>query len=95
MILTEGEISFAKSLSIENRAGHPVEITSDDARGAGVRYHGRTCEAEARFRFYFGADSSRNTLTIDGGNIAGGNGGGIFVENAHERVDTAERRACR
>jgi hypothetical protein len=77
IVLTAGEIAIGTSLSIENRAGRPVEIrqTTPGARVFHVMNDPRTS------RIFIGAASSVNQLTIDGGNVAAGNGGGILVEN--------------
>jgi hypothetical protein len=77
IVLTAGEIPIGTSLSIENRASRPVEIrqTTPGARVFHVTNDPRTSQ------IFIGAASSVNQLIIDGGNVDGGNGGGVLVDN--------------
>jgi hypothetical protein len=75
--LNAGELVIDTSLSIVNRSGHPIEIRQTSS---GDRVFHVTSDPLATV-VNIGAANSRNTITIDGGSISTGNGGGILLEN--------------
>ena len=75
--LDSGELTIDSSLSIVNRSGRPVEIrqTTQGARVFDISSNPQTVRVNIR------AASGREAVTIDGGNVSTGNGGGILVED--------------
>jgi hypothetical protein len=75
--LNSGELTIDASLSVLNRSGGPIELRQQTP---GQRVFEVSSNALAA-RVNVGATSRRETLTIVGGNVSTGNGGGILVEN--------------
>ena len=74
--LNAGELTIDTSLTIMNRSGAPIEISQTTS---GARVFEVSSNAT---RVNIGGRSAREMLTIDGGNVSSGNGGGILVDNA-------------
>jgi fibronectin-binding autotransporter adhesin len=74
--LSAGELSIDTSVKILNRSGGPIEIRQTTP---GQRVFEVTSDSLAT-RVSIGATSGRETVTIDGGNVSTGNGGGILVD---------------
>jgi hypothetical protein len=75
--LNSGELFIDTSLTIVNRSGGPIEILQATP---GQRVFDVSSSSLAT-RVSIGAASDREALTIGGGNVSTGNGGGILVEN--------------
>jgi hypothetical protein len=75
--LNAGELVIDTSMTIVNRSGRPIEIRQTSP---GDRVFHVTSDPLATV-VNIGAATSRNTISINGGNIATGNGGGILVDN--------------
>ncbi len=75
--LNSGELSIASSLTILNQSGRPIEILQNTT---GQRVFEITA-SPLTTHVTLGATSARETLTITGGNLTTGNGGGILVDN--------------
>jgi hypothetical protein len=75
--LNSGELTIDTSMTVVNRSGGPIEIRQTTP---GDRVFDVSSSALAA-RVNIGAASGRETVTIVGGNVSTGNGGGILVEN--------------
>ena len=75
--LNSGELTIDTSLTVENRSGGPIEIRQGTP---GQRVFDVTSDSLAT-RVNIGAASGLEEVTIAGGNVSTGNGGGILVEN--------------
>ena len=75
--LSAGELTIDSDLSIVNRSGGPITIRQATP---GQRVFEVTSSSDAT-RVAIGAGSAREAITIVGGNVASGNGGGILVDN--------------
>jgi hypothetical protein len=75
--LNSGELTINTALSIVNRSGGPIEIHQTTP---GQRVFEVTSDPLTT-RVNIGAATARQTITIDGGNVSTGNGGGILVDN--------------
>jgi hypothetical protein len=75
--LHAGEISIRSSLTIENESGHPLTIdqTSPNSRVFRIVNNSRTTAATIT------GLSTGGMLTLTGGRVRNGNGGGILVDN--------------
>jgi hypothetical protein len=74
--LNSGELAIDTSLTIVNRSGRPIEIRQTTP---GDRVFHITSSLAAVVNI--GAASGSQTVTIVGGSVSTGNGGGILVEN--------------
>ena len=77
IVLNSGELIIDSSLTVLNRSGGPLQIRQNTS---GQRVFDIT-SASVATRVNIGAVSVRETVTISGGNVSTGNGGGILVEN--------------
>ena len=75
--LDAGELTIGASLTILNRSGGPIEIRQTTPGDRVLDVTSNTLAA----RVNLAGASRHQTLTIAGGSIATGNGGGILVEN--------------
>ena len=75
--LNSGELTIDTSLTVVNRSGGPMEIRQNTP---GQRVFDVTSDSLAT-RVNIGAATGRETITIVGGTVSTGNGGGILVED--------------
>jgi hypothetical protein len=75
--LDSGELAIDASMTIVNRSGRPIEIRQTMP---GDRVFDVTSDALAAV-VNIGSTSARDTITIDGGSLSTGDGGGILVQN--------------
>lgn len=76
--LTAGELTISSSMDISNQSGAPIGIqqTTPSARVIEV-----TSSSQAT-QLQIAAKNAKQTITISGGSVSSGNGGGINVDNA-------------
>jgi hypothetical protein len=78
ILLNSGELVIDTEVNLVNRSGRPIEIRQTTP---GERIF-RVTDDPLTTRFTISAFSGRQTITLSGGNVDIGNGGGILVENA-------------
>ena len=77
IVLTGGELSITSSMTIRNDSGAPLEVRQSTP---GARVFHITADPRALNVTITGV-SSATPVTIDGGSVTGGNGGGIETDN--------------